>query len=263
MEKKIFVDGLLEEIEVTGYDAELPAHWLHILSRMVAPFRYPDHSLAIIGAYFGQMAPSGRLTITGALQAGDEVRRVERLAYRVRQLQIAFPGFARDGKARWQHDPVWQPLREIIEKLLTTWDWGECFVVLNLVLKPMVDELFMRRVSDLALREGDHLLGQIFCSLNEDCQWHRQWSQALIRMAIEDTPKNREVIQRWIDQWYALSRRAVEAFSPVFEGKWEEAKIEPIGNVLQQVDSQCCEYLRTMGLESPPIRSRNSKAAGN
>jgi toluene monooxygenase system protein E len=59
-----------EEIEVTGYDAELPAHWLHILSRMVAPFRYPGHSLAMIAAYFGQMAPSGRLTITGGIASG-------------------------------------------------------------------------------------------------------------------------------------------------------------------------------------------------
>jgi toluene monooxygenase system protein E len=49
---------------------------------------------------------------------------VERFAYRVRQLQIAFPGFAEDSKARWQHDPMWQPLREIIEKLLTTWELG-------------------------------------------------------------------------------------------------------------------------------------------
>ncbi|MCU1295248.1 MAG: Phenol hydroxylase, oxygenase component DmpL, partial [Bryobacterales bacterium] len=136
MEKEMFVDGLLEEIEATGYDAELPEHWLRILSRMVAPFRYPGHGLAMIAAYFGQMAPSGRLTITGALQAADEVRRVERLAYRVRQLQITFPWFAEDSRARWQHDPLWQPLREVIEKLLTTWDWGECFVVLNLVLKP-------------------------------------------------------------------------------------------------------------------------------
>src|SRR5579884_1773558 len=168
MEKEIFVDGLLEEIENTNYDAQIPEHWLRILSRLVAPFRYAGHGLQMIASYFGQMAPSGRLTITGALQAADELRRVERLAYRVRQLQIAFPGFAEDSQSRWEHDPVWQPLREVVEKLLVTFDWGECFVALNLTLKPMLDELFMHHLSDLALREGDHLLGQIFYSLNED-----------------------------------------------------------------------------------------------
>src|SRR3984893_14526728 len=70
MQKEIFVDGILEEIETTCYDARIPGTWMYILSRMVAPFRYPAHSFEMLAAYVGQMAPSGRLTITGTLQAG-------------------------------------------------------------------------------------------------------------------------------------------------------------------------------------------------
>jgi hypothetical protein len=58
----------------------------------------------------------------------------------------------------------------------------------------MIDDLFLKRTSDLALGHDDHLLGQILFSLNEDCQWHRQWSQALTQIAIEDTPTNGELI---------------------------------------------------------------------
>jgi hypothetical protein len=112
------------------------------------------------------------------------------------------------------------------------------------------------------LREGDHLLGQIFYSLNEDCQWHRQWSRALVKMAIEDTPTNRDVIQKWIDQWYARSWRAVEALSPILEGKWEEAKIEPFPNVLRQIDSYFGEYLGAMGLGAPPAGGNFTATAG-
>ena len=90
----------------------------------------------------------------------------------------------------------------MIEKLLIVYDWGESLVVLNLLLKPMLDELFLKHIGDLALREGDHLLGQIFYSLNEDCQWHREWTQALVQMAVEDTPANRQVIQSWIGKWH-------------------------------------------------------------
>lgn len=125
----------------------------------------------------------------------------------------------------------------------------------------MLDELFMVHVSNLALLEGDHLLGQIFYSLNEDCQWHRQWSQSLVRMAIEDTPANRHVIQEWIDQWYGRSRRVVEAFSPVLAGKWEEAKIEPFQEVLLQIDSHFGEYLGAMGLGVPPLGGHSTAAA--
>ena len=59
-------------------------------------------------------------------------------AYRVRQLQLASPGFAEDSQARWEHDPLWQPLRKVIELLLVVYDWGESFVALNLVLKPIL-----------------------------------------------------------------------------------------------------------------------------
>ena len=241
MDKEIFVDRLLEEIEQTGYDRGLSPSWVHTLSNVLAPFRYPVHGLQMVVAYIGQMAPSGKLAITAALQAGDEVRRVERIAQRVRQLQTAHTGFARNSKEVWERSAEWQPLREIIEKLLIVYDWGESFVVLNLVLKPMLDELFLKHFSDLALRENDHLLGQMFYSLNEDCQWHREWSQALVQMAVEDTPANRQVIQPWIDTWYPRAAAAVHAFSSTFD----------TGQVITQVESYCRRYLRGMGLETP------------
>ena len=75
-----------------------------------------------------------------------------------------------------EEDPRWQPLRQYVERLLVTYDWGEAFVALNLVLKPMIDDLFLKRTSDLALGQDDHLLGQILYSLGEDSDWHRRWS---------------------------------------------------------------------------------------
>jgi hypothetical protein len=57
---------------------------------------------------------------------------------------------------------VWQPLREIVEKLLIVYDWSESFVALNLLLKPMFDELFLKHFSDLALREMIICLGRFF-----------------------------------------------------------------------------------------------------
>jgi toluene monooxygenase system protein E len=246
--KEIFVDGILQEIELTGYDGQLSARWLHVLSRVVAPLRYPGHGLQMIASYFGQMAPSGRIVIAATLQAGDEMRRVQRIAYRVRQLQLRYPDFAADSKARWETDTLWQPFRMAIEKLLICYDWAESFVALNLVLKPLVDELFMNRFSELALREGDYLLGQIFYSLNEDCRWHREWTQALTRMLIEDNPHNSRTIQGWIEKWHPVAVRAVQAFAPVFDGKLEGAEMPPLKDVTLKLDDGYREYLSSMDL---------------
>jgi toluene monooxygenase system protein E len=254
-EKEIFVDGILDEIELTGYDAHLHPAWLRVFPRVVAPFRYPGHGFQMIASYVGQMAPSGRITIAAALQSADEMRRVQRIAYRIRQLQLIYPGFAADSKTLWQTDTLWQPLREVVEKLLITYDWAESFVGLNLVLKPLVDELFMKHLSDVALREDDYLLGQIFYSLNEDCQWHRQWSESLVRMAIEDNTHNRDTIQSWINQWYPLASRAVNRFALLFADTPERTKAPPLQRTDQAIDGDYRNYLRSMELQVAPCTS--------
>lgn len=249
-DKEIFVDGILEEIESTGYDAHLRPEWLRTFARLVAPLRYPGHGFQMIASYVAQMAPSGRIAITGALQSADEMRRIQRIAYRIRQLQNIYPGFASDGRTLWQTDEIWQPLREAVEKLLVAYDWAESFVGLNLVLKPLIDELFMKHLSDLALRQDDYLLGQILFSLNEDCQWHRQWSQALVRMAIEDNSRNKGTIQDWIHRWYPLGTRAVYPFTRFLENDLGQANVAALQPVSETIDGDYRDYLRSMSLEN-------------
>jgi len=256
MEKEIFVDCILEEIEVSGYDRGLPARWMDTLAMVVAPFRYPGHALMMLAAYVAQMAPGGRIVVAATFQAGDEARRVERLAYRVRQIQMALPGFAADSKSLWEQDPRWQPLRRFIERLLVTYDWGEAFVGLNLVLKPIIDEFLLRHISDLALGHDDHLLGQIFYSLNEDCQWHRRWSQALIQTAIDDTPANRQLVQRWIDKWYPDALHAIDPFSSLLEGRPRGPGIPPLHDLTSAIAAFSGDYLRSMGLK--PVSSNET-----
>jgi toluene monooxygenase system protein E len=247
-DKEVFVDSVLEQIEQSGYDDQLSPRWLHVLSRVLAPLRYPGHGFQMLAAYVGQMAPSGRIVITAALQAGDEMRRVQRIAYRVCQLQRRYPGFGSDSQTRWQTDSAWQPLRMAVETLLTSYDWAECFVGLNLVLKPIVDEMFMSHLSDLARREGDYLLGQILYSLNEDCRWHQQWSQALTRMVMEDNPQNSITIQAWIDKWHPVAARVVQGFAPVFEGTLADAEMAPLEGVAENLAKYYRDYLSSVGL---------------
>lgn len=249
-DKEIFVDGILDEIALTGYDARLRPAWLHFLTTAVAPFRYPGHGFQMIASYIGQMAPSGRITIAAALQSADEMRRIQRIAYRIRQLQQIYRGFAADSKALWQTDAMWQPLREIVEKLLIAYDWAESFIGLNVVLKPLVDELFMKHLSDLAVREDDYLLGQIFYSLNEDCQWHRQWTASLVRMVIEDNLRNGETIQAWINQWHPLADRAVQTFALLFENTLAQTGTPPLQHIGEELDRYYRNYLRSMNLEA-------------
>jgi len=94
------------------------------------------------------------------------------------------------------------------------------------VLKPMLDMLFMSHFSHIAKRNKDYLLSEIFYSLNKDCRWHLQWSQAFIQMLMTEIPENKMIIMNGIKKWYPLASRAVNSFIHYFEtGIHDDAKL--------------------------------------
>jgi toluene monooxygenase system protein E len=214
--KESFCDGLYASLEETGYDAALAPEARALLAIALPPLRFALHGLQMIAAYVGQTAPEGRVTIVAALQAADEVRRIQRIAYRMGQLRRIDGDFGADARRRWETDEAWQPLRRIVEQLLVTWNWAEAFVALNVCVKPIVDELFMVELPSLAKARGDYLLGQVFGSLDEDCRWHRQWTEALLRVALEGS-EPRESTAAWVHDWTPRAARALDALAPMLE----------------------------------------------
>ena len=241
-DKETFVDGLLASIEESDYDAKLTPEWLAQLDRVFAPLRYPSHGLQMVASYVGALAPSGKLVITSLLQAGDEMRRVQRLAYRLCQLNQRYPELGKRGREGWERDPIFQPLRELIERLLVTYDWGEAFVALNLVVKPVFDRLFMVQFGEVARAAGDDVLQKLFWSLLEDCTWHRAWARTLCVLLIEDDPRNGQVIGDWCRSWQRGARAAAEAGAAAFGDAPSAAR------ALADVDASLRDYWVECGL---------------
>jgi toluene monooxygenase system protein E len=210
-ERESYVGRLLTTIEDSGHDGKLTPAWLDTLAGVLSPLRFACHGLQMAAAYVGHMAPSGRIAVAALFQCGDEIRRVQRIAQRVAQLQRARPGIADEGRRRWQSGEAWQPLRRAIEKLLVTYDWGEAFVALNVCLKPSIDDVYLSELADLAERSNDHLDAQILRSLAEDCQWQRAWTDALLSLAYADRHDNREVVTGWTDGWAPIAGAAARA----------------------------------------------------
>ena len=94
------IDGLLREIDDTAYDRDLDQKWVRFLDRWYAPLRYPVHGLQMLAAYVAQMAPASRVTNCAAFQSADELRRVQRIAYRTVQLGGPPPGIEQRGDIR-------------------------------------------------------------------------------------------------------------------------------------------------------------------
>jgi toluene monooxygenase system protein E len=211
------VDGLLREIDDTDYDSRLAAAWVEFLDRWYAPLRFPAHGLQMLASYVAQLAPASRITNCAAFQAADEVRRLQRIAYRTAQLAARHAEINTDHHRRtWEQADEFQPLRVLIERALVTYDWGEAFVLTNLVIKPHVDRLINQELAGaLAAANDDPLLQSIHFSLDEDARWHWQWSAALLDLAIADRHDNAKVVADCIDRWRTLADDAVASLASV------------------------------------------------
>ena len=247
-DKETFVDGLLASIEETDYDARLAPEWLARLDRVFAPLRYPAHGLQMAASYVGALAPSGKLAIVSLFQAADEMRRVQRCAYRLCQLNQRHPELGKQSLETWERDPIFQPLRELIERLLVTYDWGEAFVALNLVVKPAFDLLFMVLFGDAARAAGDDVLQKVFWSLLEDCSWHRDWSRALCALLIEDDPRNAQLMSAWCDRWQRGASSAATAVVAAFVDPQASAR------ACADVDAHLRGYWAECGLSAGSAR---------
>lgn len=209
------VSRLLAATEDPEYERNLAPGWVESLGHILSPLRFLLHGLQMAAAYLGQMAPSSRIAVAALFQCGDEVRRIQRIAYRLAQLARTRPNISHDGRALWQSDPRWQPLRRAVEHLLVAYDWGEALVALNVCLKPAVDDLFLTALAARADESADHLDAQILRSLFEDCRWQRAWTDALLALARADNSSNGEVVASWIDEWTPRADECTQAAAAI------------------------------------------------
>ena len=220
-ERESYLDNLIDEFEARDHYRSLSVDWLSFLEVHYFPSRFAGHALQMSTAYVAQMAPSSYVANPFHFQTGDEMRRVQRTAYLAKALSIdnERPGLADSARARkaWERNKFWQPLRELLEKQLIVYDWGEAFATRSLIVKPLYDNLFNVELARLARANGDELLALLHDDFqNYDSRYSIEVSQALTRFVTEGGPEVRKILQSWLEKWAPLTYRAVVAIAGGF-----------------------------------------------
>jgi toluene monooxygenase system protein E len=211
-EAETSLQSTLEAHAGTGTDAALSDASVALLARAFTPTRFLCHGMQQVQAYIGYLAPSSYITNAAGFATADLLRRVTAIGYRTRELQINRPGagIGTAERALWQDDPGWQPARRAIEYALASYDWGEAFTALNLVLGPTLDDVLLTQLGLLARAGGDDLTWMITTNLAADSRRLEKWSRALVDMVVAQRPENRAVLRRWIDRWSVRADEAAE-----------------------------------------------------
>jgi toluene monooxygenase system protein E len=204
------MQGILETYADQDADAGLRPREVTLLGRLFTPSRYLCHGFQQVQAYIGFMAPSPYITSAASFSTADFLRRVTTIAYRTRELQLAWPdsGIGSAERSVWEQHDGWQPARKAIEYALVSYDWGEAFTALNLVLAPTLDDVLLTQLGEVARSNGDDLTWLLTSLLAEDSRRRGRWSRALADLAVAQRPDNRTVLGRWISRWSDLADEA-------------------------------------------------------
>jgi toluene monooxygenase system protein E len=175
------------------------------------------------------MAPASTISNCATYQTADSLRWLSHTAYRTKELSKSFSdiGLGIDERRYWEQDPAWQGLRELVEKALVAWDWGEAFVAFSLVIRPAVEETVLRALGQAGRHNGDMLLGMLTDAQLLDGERHRRWAGALVRFCI-DSEGNRDVLRQWVAKWEPLADAAIDDYCsalPDAPGSAEKARV--------------------------------------
>jgi hypothetical protein len=210
-ENETAIDGLLREYSALP-EQTLSRTVLDLLQTCLTPSRYLAHGLMMMSAYVQQLAPSSYIGNCAAFQTADHLRQIQRVAYRTKQLELAYPasGFGKAERQTWEKHAEWQAMRRGIERLLVTFDWDDAFVGLNLVIKPLCDELTLRQFAIVARERGTSFDAHLADNLFLDAQRSQRWSAALCRFIADADDGNRAHLAALLSKWYPLGEDIVK-----------------------------------------------------
>ncbi|MET8249080.1 toluene monooxygenase [Streptomyces sp. NPDC005202] len=211
--------GVLEEYAKANADQKLEPGQVALLASLYTPSRYLVHGFQQIQAYIGYIAPTSYITNAACFATADLLRRLTVIAYRTRELQLAAPsaGFGERERQVWEQDEAWQPARRAVEKALISYDWGEAFTALNLMLAPTLDDVLLRQFGEASREAGDEESWLLSKYLQDDADRRSRWSAALVGFAVRQRPDNEAVLRRWIDRWTPAADDAAAGLGSLLE----------------------------------------------
>jgi toluene monooxygenase system protein E len=210
-QQETYVDGLMAEFTSKQSDYSLSARAVDLLAGVLTPSRYLSHGLQMLSAYVQQLAPSSYIANCATFQTADQLRRVQLAAYRAKQLSETYPDrqFGAGERAQWERAPGWQPIRELVERLLIAYDWHDAFIGTQLVLKPVTDLLTLREFANVARVQGDDLDALIADNLYNDAARSQRWTAACTRFLIGAADGNRAALLETLARWRHLGEAAI------------------------------------------------------
>ncbi|AWR96056.1 toluene monooxygenase [Acidianus brierleyi] len=241
-DNETFLDKIYEEIVSSKYDLNLSEESLEFYRDVYDPIKYIWHIFQMESMYLASMSPTSSVTNVFVFMGMDHLRRVQRIAQRIKMLDFVYPSYAfgTRGRDQFERSSIFQPTRKLLEKMLVTYDSGEALTAFNLAVKYVYDELLLNGLSSLGTSRGDEILKHIHSSFYNDTLRHRHQITELFNYAFNKEPSLRDVVRPWLNDWKEETYSSIEGFKDVFKQEYD--------NIVKDIRNGHEEFLKGLGL---------------
>jgi methane monooxygenase component A beta chain/propane monooxygenase small subunit len=205
-----------------GLAAGIDEDWLDpMLSKYYGAWPFVEYGLFLALCYAVREALGDTIAFSIAFQTGDRMRHLQNIVYLMSDLAEAHPGFTDTGaRDAWMTDPVLVPVRENVERIVSSRDWMEIVVAVNLAFEPIAGQLMKTEfLARNAPHHGDAVTPLVLASARPDTARAQVATGELLSLVLADpdnAESNRAVLAGWIEKWTAESMLAAEALAPLF-----------------------------------------------
>jgi len=229
--------------------------WVKILERHVFAWSHVEHGLGLhVYTPAQRDAPTNMINNAMAVGAVHKLRFAQDLILYNLALSEEIEGF--DGsihKKTWQEDPIWQPTRELVERLTGIRDWSEQLFATAVVFEPLVGELFRSGfVMQAAAPQGDFVTPTIMGAGESDAARELRGARALFRMLADDEAhgaENKATMQGWLTEWTPRAVDAARQLQPIWSQLSE--KVVRFEDSFERSSGRFETLLGEIGLEIP------------
>jgi propane 2-monooxygenase small subunit len=202
--------------------------WVKTVERHVGAWAHVEHGIGMHVYLPAQRdAPTNMINNALSVASAHKLRFAQDLILYNLDLSESIDGF--DGQAHkeaWVNDPIWQGVRENVERLTAVRDWAEAFFASAVVFEPLVGELFRSEfVMQVAAPQGDFVTPTLMGAGEADTARDARVARRLYSMLANDEQhgeQNQATMQSWLEEWTPRSIAAGRAMQPIWSQPGEK-----------------------------------------
>lgn len=188
--------------------------WRQKISEILIPLRHVEYGANLNNYYVTSYGYGAAITQMTAFAGMDRLG----IAQYISRIGLILDGNSGEvltsAKEAWMSNPMWQPLRKMVEELLVVDDWFELFVAQNFVLDGILYPLVYERLDAAISQNGGSSLAMLTEFMVEWFAESKRWVDATLKTAAQESDTNKALLEQWTSKWVA---NVNEALSPIAE----------------------------------------------